>query len=160
MILFLPTEFLLAQSKNNSDKIIWNPTYKLKWEDFQSTPDTPDTFAAISFVTIDCFYSHENKKYYANAIFLKNLSWSKEKFRNSNILKHEQKHFDITEIYARLLLLSLKNVGVKNTYRHIYDSITTEMRNMQKQYDRETDCSRNYEQQKIWNRKIEKMLLK
>jgi hypothetical protein len=50
----------------------------------------------------------------------------------------------------------------KNSYqkdlRKIYETITAEKEEFQDQYDRETDHSRNKEQQSDWMAKIKKML--
>ena len=84
-------------------------------------------------------------------------SWGRVK--NDYILSHEQAHFDIAEIHARLLNKALQNYKfiaktAKNDIGEIYQQVMDEHHAMQEQYDEETNYSRNETQQKEWQRKI------
>ena len=73
---------------------------------------------------------------------------------------HEQKHFDIVELYARrmrkdLALLKCSSMAVLNeTADSLYKLYDKEMDRYQDQYDEETDGSMNGDKQREWNRKI------
>lgn len=87
----------------------------------------------------------------------------KNDHKNPYILKHEQGHFDITEVYARKLDAALKNYKVnfntmKNDLQTIYSRITDEKDAMNEQYDNETKHSVDTTMQRVWNQKIERMI--
>jgi predicted secreted Zn-dependent protease len=79
------------------------------------------------------------------------------------ILKHEQGHFDIAEIFARKLHKRMKEYRFnQSTYqtdlREIYSSITAEKEAFQDLYDNETDHSRKKDVQEKWLKKISELL--
>ena len=79
------------------------------------------------------------------------------------ILAHEQGHFDITEIFARRLHEALQNYQFnrrtfKKDIAQIYHSIVSEKEDYQKNYDAETDHSRNRKVQYDWLEKIDSLL--
>jgi len=88
-------------------------------------------------------------------------SWKKEDWINDEVLAHEQKHFDIVELYARrfrkqisgMVFLGLKDAEKK--VEAVYQIVNKEMDVYQDKYDDETDGSMNGEGQRKWNRKIE-----
>jgi predicted secreted Zn-dependent protease len=76
------------------------------------------------------------------------------------VLRHEQKHFDIVELYARKLrkLINANNYSsaIELTIKSdsLYAIIDKEMDVYQDKYDDETDGSMNGEQQRAWEKKI------
>lgn len=76
------------------------------------------------------------------------------------ILKHEQTHFDITELYTRKLrqLISQKDfTKVKNVVSEIdrmYKRIANEWQKEENKYDSETQHGINGARQNIWNENI------
>lgn len=77
-------------------------------------------------------------------------------------LNHEQKHFDLNEIYARKIRrMFILNCTLKNI-NNISDSIDTYLDECERQqdiYDKETAHSVITEMQKKWDVKIQKMLV-
>src|SRR5580765_1242704 len=89
--------------------IDWNPGRKLSWEDFKSQPDGSSVNAALTStnINIDYTFNSQGFKYKIRCQFDPSKSWGR--IRNDYILSHEQAHFDIAEIHARLLHKALKN---------------------------------------------------
>ena len=88
----------------------------------------------------------------------KNKSWGLVK--NEWILKHEQGHFDIAEIFARQLNKLVNEYQFnKSSFQKdldaIYKSVVAEKEKFQQQYDDETDYSRIKTKQEEWLKKIE-----
>ena len=143
-----------------ADSLIdWSPARKLDWEDFKAQPDGISVNAALTSTRIDIDYSLNNHdfKYHISCQFDPSKSWGRVK--NDYILSHEQAHFDIAEIHARLLNKALQNYKfiaktAKNDIGEIYQQVMDEHHAMQEQYDEETNYSRNETQQKEWQRKI------
>lgn len=94
------------------------------------------------------------------AVFFCRRSWKKKEWISESILMHEQKHFDIVELYARKLRkniagLKCSSVDVLKTRADsLYAVYDKEMDRYQDQYDEETDGSMNGDKQREWNRKI------
>jgi len=79
--------------------------------------------------------------------------------KNDHILSHEQGHFDISEIYARKLNKALKAYrprenSISRDVNEIYKKVMDEKEEYQTKYDKETDFSRNKQQQSEWLEKI------
>ena len=157
----------LCCSQNEQDLIKWDKNYKLKWEDFKGKIDRSDeTIGAMcsSYLKIkNLGWKKSNGYFLIWAVFDMSDSWSKLK-KNKDALKHEQGHFDITEIYARLLRKKLNNKRFKKNklsreIEFIFDEFEKEKNDYQDLYDKETDHSRNTEKQAEWYLKIEKQLL-
>jgi predicted secreted Zn-dependent protease len=88
-------------------------------------------------------------------------SWGR--IKNDYILAHEQKHFDLTEVFARKLNKELKeykfnNATVGDDINRIYQGMVNELTYTQQQYDKETDHSRNPPVQQEWNNRIDSLL--
>jgi predicted secreted Zn-dependent protease len=81
------------------------------------------------------------------------------RIKNDHILGHEQGHFDITELHARKLYKDLKEYkfrkgSVSNDINQIYNQVVNELQQMQNDYDKESDHSRNFRLQKEWESRI------
>lgn len=160
---FLATAFifpLFLIINFEEDFIKWNENRKLTWDDFKAPPMQMGSTAAMTTTHLGFSYNIANGKvtYKIDCQFQKNRSWGLVK--NDWILKHEQGHFDIAEIFARKL-----NKGVSDyqfntaTFQKdldgIYRAVINEKEKFQQQYDDETDHSRNKPKQEEWFKKIE-----
>src|SRR5690242_9054287 len=88
----------------SQDTIHWRPTYQLKWNDFKAAPDKSAPFAAQTDCSISYAYTFQNNVFSVSVIsyFNRNRSWAKNKTTSdSSLLKHEQGHFNINELFAR-----------------------------------------------------------
>ncbi|WP_300602241.1 DUF922 domain-containing protein [Niabella sp.] len=78
------------------------------------------------------------------------------------LLNHEQKHFDISEIYARELSRFLRTQSLGKTpmerMTNAMNRLFKELDTFQKKYDAETANGRNKQKQELWNRLIAQRL--
>jgi len=154
----------LLSTEPKSVEIYWDSDNPLKWSDFRGTPRPWSVFIAQTVSVIEQTYSCDGEAFTFNikAKFNRNKSWTKTQ-KHPEVLLHEQKHFDLTEIYARKMreaYTSLKNPCsyTMEELGNIYDEYFLELRHMQTLYDIETDHGLDKAHQKIWNRKIAKQL--
>lgn len=146
----------------------WEAGRKLKWEDFRGRPFKTAWAAATTASGISYEFSSEEKgdrkkiHFRVAAYFDPIQSWYQPTLCNDLILSHEQLHFDISELYARKMREALAKTvftaGIKAEVRAIHKTILRELNAFQARYDKETNYSRNTEQQLIWNRKIQEAL--
>jgi IS1 family transposase len=143
----------------NNNLIPWSTTTKLTWSDFKGNPDphSPNAALTSSNINIEFGYNNTGFQYSIRCVFDKNRSWVR--IATDEVLAHEQGHFDIAEIYARRLNKALAtyrfNVQtVSKDVNDVYSSMMKEHRQMQAQYDQETDYSRNRPKQAEWLKKI------
>jgi Bacterial protein of unknown function (DUF922) len=154
--------FCFAQDKDE-DLIEWKASRQLTWKDYKGKPD-PSTDAAASTTTYLGIEYKIDEKSFAWKIqcrFSITRSWGRSK--TDFILKHEQGHFDIAEIFARKLNKKMdeykfNSATYKTDLKTIYDDITAEKEMFQDLYDSETDHSRKKEQQVEWEKKIAELL--
>lgn len=150
--------------------ISWNEHRLLSWEDFQGKPDTRSSFAALTHSGIAFNYgvTIENENIQlttaVDAYFYPEMSWAKPDKINDHILKHEQAHFNITEMHARKLRKAFAEYKVTKKYQSelpaIFTKLNRERQQMQDRFDKETNHSINIEKEKIWQKYIEEQLKK
>ena len=139
--------------------IPWSASRKLTWSDFKGTPDPHSSNAALTSSNINIEFGYDDKgfQYAIKCNFDKNRSWVR--IRNNDVLVHEQGHFDIAEIYARKLNKLMKayrfNAKTAGTdVNGLYENAMKQHRQIQIQYDNDTDYSRNKQKQEEWLKKI------
>lgn len=160
--LFLPILLFCSSIQSDNKYIYWNKDRKLTWSDFKGKPQK--RFAAASTVyNLDKNIFEINSKTYEvkiDAIFYCFDSWKKTEWANDDVLAHEQKHFDIVELYARKFRKRVKETSYKNYNElklksdSIFKVIEKEMDVYQDLYDEETDGSMNGKKQREWQTKI------
>ena len=141
----------------------WSASRKLTWDDYLAKP-VPESDAAAStttYLTIEYNISNSSFSYKIKSRFSKNHSWGLHK--TNYILRHEQGHFDIAEVFARKLYKRMNEYRFnRKTYKKdlkkIYDEVTGEKEEIQNLYDEETNHSINRKKQTEWLTKIEAML--
>jgi antirestriction protein len=131
----------------------------LTWEDYLAKPPSISDAAAITSTALGVEYHLKNNTltYTITCRFSKTNSWGKHK--TDYILQHEQGHFDITELFARKLAKELKEHKFngrkyQDDVSKIYKKVMDEKEHYQNKYDKETDFSRNKQQQAEWLEKI------
>lgn len=162
--LFLCLPFLSAGQTRNEELIFWKEDQKLRWADYKGKSD-PSVGAAASTATylgIDYNFSPKGLTYKITCSFSRSKSWGLHK--TEYILNHEQGHFDIAEVHARILnkkmaAYKFDRNTYKNDLRMIYEEVIAEKELMQNKYDEETNHSIEKEKQTEWLQKI-KVLLK
>ncbi|MGB7843688.1 MAG: DUF922 domain-containing protein [Salinimicrobium sp.] len=161
LLLLLFSTGVLAQQPG--EKISWGER-PLTWLDFQSIPAPQNRFHASSNTGISYSWSarHVGEEiqfaYTVEASFDPQKSWVSEKAES--LLAHEQLHFDISELHARLLRKKLKEFkpqgqkDLKRALRGVYEKTEAARRQMQEQYDLVTRHGSRAEAQKSWEQKI------
>ena len=144
--------------KENDTLIVWTEDRKLTWDDFR--PATFDgTRAATSDIGIDILTVSSSAKGYSHEVFSYFLKLSSSTATdNAHVLKHEQLHFDIAELYARKIrhkLQQLKggNYSIKE-YHSIIDYFYEQYFEEQQAYDNETKHSIDSVKQQEWALRI------
>lgn len=156
-------------TRANEDTLTWDASRKLTWEDFKAIPDADSDAAALTASGITFGYSVKTAdkrivdvKTTVEAHFYPNKSWYIKHKGDNHILKHEQLHFDITELYARKFREQLRSLPMHRTVTKQMDkmhvAINEALNEAQKRYDKETQHSLNRELQKQWEETIFKEL--
>ncbi|MDO8999956.1 MAG: DUF922 domain-containing protein [Bacteroidota bacterium] len=148
----------------NEKIITWNENRPLSWDDFKGKPERRFAAASTSYDIVKEVkkINSETASVKIEAVFFCESSWKKKQWVNNSVLKHEQKHFDIVELFSR----KLRKLILDNSYSSItnlesetdslYKIIDIKMDVYQDLYDDETDGSMNGEKQREWETKITK----
>lgn len=146
--------------------ILWKPSLKLRWDDFQGVVDSISTYEAMTFVFMN-FEIKSTTKFSIimniSCYFNKQNSWSKNK-NDLKLLAHEKLHFDIAELVTRKVreefcLHQSKDINVTNIFmQDIVNKYSIERDSLNKSYDRETNHGIIDKKQKEWEAKITKEL--
>ncbi len=142
----------------------WSADRKLTWDDFKGAVDYSDDITAAATYCGIGFESEAGSadgpvyvKVYNR--FFPSRSWVKAGQLNSYILAHEQCHFDICELYTRILRKKLneaaagKNVTAEQL-KDIYAKVQSEYTACQEQYEQETAHGTIDELQQAWEYKV------
>jgi hypothetical protein len=152
---------LLSFKDGEQDVITWSKDRKLTWSDYRGKPK-PRFAAASTVYSLGRFVKKEGGKLKAviEAYFYCKDSWKKDDWINDEVLAHEQKHFDIVELFARKIRKKLAGMTFKDQndaeekVESLYQVLNQEMDVYQDQYDNETDGSMDGDGQRKWNKKI------
>lgn len=165
VLLFLkPFELLAQESLNVQDSILWDKNVRLKWSDFVGRPDTSSKWMAVcpASIYVKGFMDKGLPNFLVTNSFIKNDAWTKDSL-SVVILRHEQLHFDIAEVYARKIrkaIDSLRRQKVKDI-----EAYSVEIKQLLKMrhetdslYDEQTAHGVYGNKQSVWNQKILKEL--
>ncbi|QAA82902.1 DUF922 domain-containing protein [Aequorivita sp. H23M31] len=166
LFVFIFPFFLYFQP--SSEKIYWSSDTKLTWKDFRGTPLEKARFVASTRTGIHFKYTYSinegdiKVEFTAESFFDPQESWYIPKKVSQNVLNHEQGHFDISELHARILKKRLQakkfTSGVKSEVEAIYLQLESERKAMQRKFDEETNHSLNLDKEKLWEERIAKQL--
>jgi len=157
------TKNTILKTEDPKDNFIDWSKKRLEWADYLCEPDPSSDAAATTttYLGVEYKISKSVFSYRIACRFSKEKSWGLHK--TSYILAHEQGHFDITEIFARELNKRLSKYNFnKRTFqddlKKIYDRVMEDKEDFQREYDEDTDYSRNRARQLAWLEKIENIL--
>ncbi|QEC69761.1 hypothetical protein FRZ67_21575 [Panacibacter ginsenosidivorans] len=152
-------------------EIEWSKNRKLTWDDFKGTPKvlTNINTAAQTY----CGFAYRSStssmissaRSFTKATFDCRLSWVKpEEKGRADLLEHEQGHFDLSEIYRRLLSkrLSQEKINSFNSSAatdRIYKDVSSSYLTRQEAYERETNYGLDRQKQLEWEKEISVELL-
>jgi hypothetical protein len=166
---------IITSFQSDNNVIIWSKERKLTWKDFQGKVSNDKTYevvniykenerdAARSRTSIALYFECKGNiaNHLVRAEFEKNNSWYYASRISDDVLRHEQLHFDITELFARNLkekLMSLKNPCDKSSVSIEYQSNEKAFVEFTKQYDNETSHGVNLKTQAIWDAKVQNLI--
>lgn len=162
LFFFSPTVFSQKLPESENDTLImWSKDRKLTSNDFVKTR-LEGNKAAQSDIAIDVITRPVEGKYknYVLVYFLK-LESTIETI-TPDIIRHEQFHFNIAELYGRKIRKKLVEITKgsidKTVYKESINKIYDEYFQYQNRYDKETNHSINKQAQINWEKKIAKEL--
>jgi len=160
LFFILLTVIFMIFPANDGEKFAWSEDRKLSWDDFRGTPAREGGYVASTNSGISFSYSIKQDQngwsldYTVRSNFYPNRSWYLPEFADAYILAHEQTHFDISELHARKFREQLSEVvaysKVKDQIDGLYAQIEQQRRDMQQQYDLQTDHSKIREKEYQW----------
>jgi hypothetical protein len=151
--------FGFGPSGSVEEEIKWDKSQRLTWSDFKGRPDRRSQMDALTESGISFSWGCDARgfRHETYSMFVPSKSWVKTK--SPELLRHEQLHFDITEVHARKIRkyfgelrnpCKLGQSGINSAAGRIIREST----DMQNQYDRETEHSENEASQRRWEQKI------
>jgi hypothetical protein len=150
-----------CEKNSKPDIVIWSPNTKLTWNDFQGKENILPFTLAESAVDFQLEYKIKNDRlvsFDVRCVLAKSRSWHSD--TSGYALIHEQKHFDLGEIYSRQLRRELrKMVGIgefvsEKRMQELLDLYSDKLSKRQKLYDEETTAPIRPERQTFWNQLI------
>jgi hypothetical protein len=163
--------FIFTAGSIGSGEIKWS-NRPLRWTDFTQVNRGAGAFKAQTFSGIRFSLDEENGKIYVDveAYFDPSESWVVRSSQTPYLLKHEQLHFDITELHARKLRKALfdiqgtdrqsfRSARLWHHVNNLHEEIYQEMVDMQNEYDMDTDHSLIRSKQQAWEDSISNALL-
>ena len=144
----------------------WASNRPLRWDDFQGTP--PRTGEAGALTSYSIFYGVRCTgtvfEFLTVAGFLPKSSWVKPfvlngpRAESDRALRHEQTHFDISEVYTRRIRKSFIDLYEPCRRAETLDPLAQQMLRQEKaaqdQYDNETRHGLATTQQKAWEQRV------
>ncbi|MBI2271590.1 MAG: PEGA domain-containing protein [Bacteroidetes bacterium] len=170
----------------DENMIRWDDTNKLKFEHFTAPAPSFSKATATTSANFSCYFINDaasNIRLKVFSRFYKDLSWFKSPdlkenreiykgylFNSSDkivsyVLNHEQRHFDIAELYSRILKSEIKNHQFKKeTFQQELSELfnKTYSNYVKKQNEYDNSCGHGLQkgQQKNWNKNIDELLKK
>jgi len=156
-------------SNNNSSNVSvaefqWKDHNKLSWDDFRGPVHAANdesaaaTHCGIGF-RINTSSEGDKPEILVYNTFYVNKSWVRSDAKIASILEHEQGHFDLCEIYTRMLKARMvrfdyNSSNVKSALMDIFTDVNNEYENRQQAYEYETAHGTDISEQKKWQRTI------
>jgi hypothetical protein len=150
--------------KFKNDTIIWKKDSLLKKEDFKSKGKGKN--GPLGYTNTFLFlYPNESNGvlvFSVEAVFVMSKSYITQ--YSDYILKHEQLHFDICELYARKLRKMIADKDFKKVHnvqeviQQMYNKVSAEFIKEEDKYDNDTNHGLNAAKQQVWADDIQKQL--
>ena len=150
---------LCSFTSDTFQQVEWTEERKLSWDDFRGEPNPSSHAHAATAIRISAAPYYKNKKLYysVTTFFDPSQSWCRSK--SEQLLRHEQLHFDIAELYARKVrkrISELRSRGVKDvkTINAEIQKLLDESNRVDATYDKKTIHGANPERQRRWEENI------
>ena len=170
-----------------SDIISWSKEYFLNWSDFKAETNSSafedssshikyhQTWTVNSEISDGQLY-FQIKDIQLSAQFQRHLSWVREKQSSSELLKHEQGHFDLAELLRPIITEKIQNEFINKKYSTYgkndeqrkqsarkdsslktakeLEKWSYDLSQKRKKYDEETEFGQNVKKQKEYDEKF------
>lgn len=158
------------QSPATASELAWSSSRPLTWEDFRGKPPTDGEEQArtVYLLSFESRCRGVEFTFNVTALMLPTQSWVKPFVQATQaggvrVLRHEQTHFDLTEIYARRMRRFFKDLydpcgQPDERLREAVDRYVKEESDAQGRYDSETQYGRNDQAQARWDHDVSEML--
>ncbi|WP_019949065.1 DUF922 domain-containing protein [Hymenobacter aerophilus] len=163
--LLLPAQPVQNTLPPPAPKVVWSAARPLTWDDFRARPNT-DRLAALTSSSIDatigCVDFHFSGK--VQATFAPSESWVRNATQASPaLLRHEQLHFDLTEVHARMLrqklsLVKFDCLHLQPAFNNLTKVAFLAWQRDEARYDQETNHGLNAPKQAEWEQKTRQRL--
>ncbi len=159
---------IIEQNQNSTpDKVYYDPSRPLVWEDFKARPSSlsknnATIFTSFSLQGISLMDSGSVVQTLEISVYmLPYQSWVKDQSEYG--LNHEQRHFDLVRIVADRLIFKLKSMDLDLDFyqariNEAYLDAYREMNRIQELYDSQTQNGINTNEQIKWNQWIDQAL--
>lgn len=144
--------------------ISWSATRRLTVADFLGRPRPGDPLAATTSSDLKANAACRDYVFTGTvtATFDPNTSWIRNPQKvTETLLRHEQTHFDITELYARVMRQKLAVFAVKAdcmklqpAFNNVTKGVYGEWDREQNRYDQETNHGLNAARQALWEKQV------
>jgi len=152
------------------DAFPWSSRRPLGWTDFKGQPPRESPAAAETAYAllhgVQCTGSRF--EYRVVAAFRVDKSWVRPEILkrpadSARALRHEQTHFDLTEVHARRLRRYYSELvapcrGAQSGLSDVAEKFVRDEANAQAQYDSETDNGRKAPEQARWDKEVDSQL--
>lgn len=141
----------------------------IEWSDFSGKIDETSKWDASTYWVTT--YSYSTPNFEGNSarvnltvrLFLRADSWFKPNKKSDRLLEHERGHFKIGRICTKELVVIINSMSFdRNNYRQeidaVYWKIIEKYKQINAQYEQDTDHYKNIKQQELWNKKLDDLL--
>lgn len=157
-----------SQSPAPDTRVI--PTGQLAWSDFTGTVDANSPYWAhtswrVSYTYRPIGFRHDTVQLdvQVQPALLASACWVRPGRESDGLLQHEQGHYDMALLLAAIFKKQASQlVLTRSTYsqqlRELFAGILAEIKQLEVQYDTETEHRKNSAAQLAWDRKLELLL--
>ena len=148
--------------------IVWSASRPLTMADYLGRPGVGDQLASSTSSNINANAACRDFVFTgtAQATFDPNTSWFREpKKASPALLRHEQLHFDITELYARIMRQKLAAFAPKANclklqpaFNNLTKGVYAEWDREQNRYDQDSNHGLNAARQEFWEKQTQQKL--
>lgn len=146
--------------------IPWAANRPLTWADFQGQPKYGEVEAALT--SADLLSGAQCRDYTFSATVTPTFDPATSWVRNAKtappaLLRHEQLHFDLTEVFARRLRQKLSTVKfdcekLQPAFNRLTQAVYDQWSDEENRYDIDTNHGLNAPKQAAWDQKIQQQL--
>ncbi|KAA9327127.1 DUF922 domain-containing protein [Hymenobacter busanensis] len=153
-------------TKAEPELLVWSARRPLTWADFKAKPAAGDPLHALTTANIGAKVGCQDFVFSSTvqATFTPSQSWVKApQTASAALLRHEQTHFDLTEVYARRMRQRLKATTfdcehLQPAFNNLMKLTISEWQREQQRYDVESNHGLNQVQQLAWEKKVQTRL--